>query len=164
MFRCMIPTWSWFYRNRYNIGKSQSVDPEDVELSNVEYTDTIEFVAPITTAKVIKVYDGDTITVASRIAKGLPLYRFHVRLNGIDTPEIKAKTMKEKELAVEARDALANLIMHKMVELRNNKTEKYGRILSDVYIGDIHVNKWMLDHKLAIPYDGGTKTRPENWN
>ena len=44
-----------------------------------------------------------------------------------------------------------------MVELRNIGTEKYGRILADVYLGDLHINNWMLENNYAIVYNGGTK-------
>ena len=37
-------------------------------LENVCYKDTIPFIPPITSGKVIKVYDGDTITIASKLA------------------------------------------------------------------------------------------------
>ena len=50
-------------------------------MESMEYKDTIEFVVPITRGKVIKVYDGDTITVASRITPDSPIYRFQVRMN-----------------------------------------------------------------------------------
>ena len=51
------------------------------------------FIPPVSIAKVIKVYDGDTITVASRLPftderKDI-IWRFSVRLNGIDCPEIR---------------------------------------------------------------------------
>ena len=42
--------------------------------------------------------------------------------------------------------------------------EKYGRLLADVYVDNIHVNQWMLDNKYAVPYDGGTKHRPSDWD
>lgn len=133
-------------------------------LEKIEYKDTEEFIPPVVYAKVIKIYDGDTITVAAKLPfKGSPLYRFSVRLNGIDSPEIKGNTSTEKALAVKSRDALNKLIFGKIVELKNNKKEKYGRLLSDVYLHDLHVNKWMLDNKLAISYDGGKKIKPENW-
>jgi endonuclease YncB( thermonuclease family) len=61
-----------------------------------------------------------------------PLYRLSVRLNGIDTPEIKGKNDDEKEAATAARKALANLIYGKQIRLENIKSEKYGRILADV--------------------------------
>lgn len=134
-------------------------------LDSIEYNDTVEFVPPITSGKVVKVYDGDTITIASKLpGVDAPVYRFHVRLNGIDTPEIKGKTNAEKDLAKKARDSLFQLILHKIVTLRNVSTEKYGRILADVYLGDLHVNAWMIEHGYAVRYDGGTKLRPAEWD
>ena len=134
-------------------------------LENCSAETAVHFIAPIQYGKVCKVYDGDTITILSKLPyDGSPLYKFSVRLNGIDTPEIKGKTAAEKELAKKARDALCGLINGKVVELRNLCTEKYGRILADVYIGDIHVNEWMIEQKHAVKYDGGTKQRPEEWD
>jgi endonuclease YncB( thermonuclease family) len=42
------------------------------------------------------------------------------------------------------------------------KNEKYGRILADVYIGDIHLNDLLLKEHYAVPYDGTTKKKPES--
>ena len=106
-------------------------------------------------------YDGDTITIVSKLPyDASPLYRFPVRLAGIDTAEIKGKTERERELAQEAKSALQKLILNKVVALKNLKTEKYGRVLADVYLGDLHLNQWLLDNKYAVQYSGGTKT---NW-
>jgi len=138
----------------------------DVEyLVNVVYENTLPFVPPINVGKVIRVYDGDTFTMISKLpyTEG-PIYRFSVRMNGIDSPEIKGKTTNEKELAKKSRDALINLILGKIVTLKNVSTEKYGRILADVYIGDLWVNEWMLENNFAVKYDGGTKERPDEWN
>jgi endonuclease YncB( thermonuclease family) len=86
-----------------------------------------------------------------------------VRLNGIDTPEIKGKTEDEKTAAKQVRDVLSNLILNKYITLANIQTEKYGRILADVYIGALHVNEWLVSEKYAVKYDGGTKKVPESW-
>jgi len=126
---------------------------------------TIPFIPPITDGYVIKVYDGDTITIASKLPYlNSPVYRFHVRLNGIDTPEIKGKNEDEKEAAHQAQRALENLILHKTVTLKNLQTEKYGRILAEVHIKKMCLNKWMLDNNYAVPYDGGTKKSPNSWS
>ena len=123
--------------------------------------DSIKFVPPITEGEVIHVYDGDTITIVSKLPyDASPLYRFSVRLAGIDSAEIKGKTEKEKAQAQEAKNALQNLILHKVISLKNLKTEKYGRILADVYVGELHVNQWLLDNNYAVKYLGGTKS---NW-
>ena len=109
-------------------------------------------------------YDGDTITIASKLPfKDSPLYRLSVRLNGIDTPEIKGKTEDEKIAAKHTRDAVSNLILNKVVTLKNIQSEKYGRILADVYFGELHVNEWLLKEKYAVKYDGGTKKIPTSW-
>ena len=127
-------------------------------LQDITYKETIPFIPPIAYCKVIKVYDGDTITVASKLPfRGSPLYKFSVRLASIDSPEIKGGTAKECTAAIKSRDALHNLIFGKIIELRNNGKEKYGRLLADVYLNDLHVNRWMLDNKYAIQYDGGKK-------
>jgi micrococcal nuclease len=124
----------------------------------IQYSDAQPFVPPITNGQVIKVYDGDTFTLAAYLPYNeSPLYRFSVRLRGIDTPEIKGGTEEEKELAILARTELSNMIMNKTVVLTNVGSEKYGRILADVYVGGVHVNQHMLDTKHALPYDGGTK-------
>ena len=144
-------------------GVLRGVENRDI---NIEWKDTKPFVIPLNDGHVIKVYDGDTITVANK----LPIYhcndmfRFSVRLNGIDTPEIKGKNDDEKEAAKVAKNALSEKILHKYVVLKNVSTEKYGRLLADVYLGDLHLNKWMLDNRYAVSYDGGTKIAPKSWN
>lgn len=134
-------------------------------LHDIEYKDTSPFIYPITFGKVIKVYDGDTITIASRLPNtDGPIYRFSVRLNGIDTPEIRGKSVAEKELAIVVRDALRELIMGKVVELRNVANEKYGRILADVFLDSVSINDWLVEQNFAVPYTGGKKMRPANWD
>jgi endonuclease YncB( thermonuclease family) len=139
---------------------------ESVEyLRDIEYKDTRPFVYPIHYGKVIKVYDGDTITIAAKLPNSDgPIYRFSVRLNGIDTPEIRGSSKAEKDLAIVVRDALSDLIMGQIVELRNVANEKYGRILADVYFNNISINDWLIDQDFAVPYDGGKKMRPANWD
>lgn len=124
---------------------------------------TTPYVPPVKRGRVIKVYDGDTITIATRLPHDQTAYRFSVRLLGIDCAEIKGKTAAEKESAVRARDALNSKILGRTVVLKNVQLEKYGRILADVYMDDIHINVWMLEEGYAVPYDGGTKCRPSEW-
>jgi len=169
-----ITMYRAFYRNICCIRtNSVSTDDEWYNGKNIEQTDyinaewknTTPFVPPVKGGKVIKVYDGDTITIASKLPyMSSPMYRFTVRLNGIDCAEIKGHTFNEKEIAVKARDALSNMILGKWVELRNVSTEKYGRILADVYYGGVCVNTWMLENGHAVIYDGGTKQRPSDWD
>ena len=132
--------------------------------SSINWGNTIPFVAPITQGKVIKVYDGDTITIASKLPyASSPMYRFSVRLDGIDCPEIKGKSETEKEVAQIAKQTLSNLILNKTVYLTNVKTEKYGRILANISYNGVNLNQMMISKRLAVNYDGGTKVCPECW-
>lgn len=140
----------------------------NIEIENkqqISWQDTKPFIPPINGGVVIKVYDGDTITIASTLTinSKTEMYRFSIRLSGIDAAEIKSKNEDEQIVAREARDCLSNLILHKYVSIKNINMEKYGRILADVYFKDIHINKWMLSQRFAVDYDGGTKKSPASW-
>lgn len=130
----------------------------------IDYVETIPFIPPIKGGQVIKVYNGDTITIAAKLPyHDSPLYRFQVRLKNIDCPEIRGKTEDEKTMAKVAQKELENIVLHKYVNLKNMGTEKYGRILADVYFNNIYINDYMLEKRLAVPYDGKKKIVPINW-
>jgi hypothetical protein len=77
--------------------------------SPIKWSDTVPFTVPITGGYVIKVYDGDTITVASKLPfDNSPIYRFSIRLAGIDTPEIKPrKDIPNRDLHIaKAKEAI----------------------------------------------------------
>lgn len=134
--------------------------------TDIQWEDTLSFTFPIKGGRVIKVYDADTLTIASKLPYDTsPLYRLSVRLNGIDTPEMKGKDISddEKTAAKNARDFVSNLVLNKYVRLENINSEKYGRLLADVYYGDIHLNELLLKEKYAVPYHGGTKKKPFSW-
>ena len=143
-----------------------NIKNHNVDGNDIKWEDTVEFTFPIQGGRVIKVYDADTITIATKLPfETSKLYRIAVRLNGIDAPEIKGKGIsdEEKEMAIKARDFVSNLVMNKYIKLENIKNEKYGRILADVYIGNTHLNQLLLDERYAVKYDGGTKIKPNSW-
>lgn len=153
---CMLCK-SRFTKKSISFNRNINYNQKSIE---VNYKDTIKFIPPITSGYVIKVYDGDTITVCNRlpIKNCNDIFRFSVRLDGIDAPEMRGSPRREKKLAIQSRDALYNKIYNKHVTLRNNKTEKYGRILSTIYLGNENINDWMVDNGYAVRYDGGAKT------
>jgi endonuclease YncB( thermonuclease family) len=113
-------------------------------------------------AKYIKNYDGDTITV--NLNCGIPLFckKMSIRVNGIDTPEIKGKCGKEKILGKKAKYFVyLQLKSHGKIDLRNCKKGKYFRLVCDVYYNDILLSQKLLEQNLAVKYDGGKKTK--NW-
>ena len=133
-------------------------------MEKINYQETIPFIPPITGGKVIKVYDGDTITIASKLPyeKSL-IYRFSVRIKKIDCPEIRTHNLDEKEIALIAKKFVEDKCLNKIVELKNLSTEKYGRILADVYIDNLNISDELIKNKLAVKYDGGKKLVPDNW-
>ena len=76
----------------------------------IHWKDATKFIPPIYSGYVIKVYDGDTITIASRLPyEHSLLYRFPIRLKGIDCPEINSKKEEDKLIANIAKELLINI-------------------------------------------------------
>lgn len=86
-------------------------------------------------AKVLSVYDGDTITVM--VDMGMKHFnRVKVRLLGINTPEIRTKDPIEKAKGINARDYLKERIEGKTVILKTVKKGKFGRWLGLIWTTD----------------------------
>ena len=60
-------------------------------------------------ADVVRVVDGDTLVARARIWLGQTV-ETHVRLAGVDAPELRGKCAAEKARALAAREALARLV------------------------------------------------------
>ena len=132
---------------------------------DVVYKDTVKYVPPIKYGKVIKVYDGDTFTIAVRmpeISKKI-FYRFSVRIRHIDCPELQTHNMYEKEVALIAKKMVHDLIFGKIVRLDNIIYDKYGRLCCDVHHQDTNIGDMLLQNGLAVAYEGKTKMSPDNW-
>lgn len=108
------------------------------------------------TAKVLSVYDGDTLTVAFDTF-GLGFFQHNIRLSGIDAPEMKGKSPEEKSAAMNARDFLRATCLDKEVNVTVESTDKYGRLLASVTIDEYDLSTMMLESKHAVPYSGGTR-------
>lgn len=135
--------------------------PDDIELNTLT-----QFIPPVSSGRVVKVYDGDTITLAAMIpCISENPFKFSVRLRGIDTPEMKTKDEDEREAAVIARDAVVSMIHGKVVRLADVTTDKYGRLLADVIVPgySMSLSEWLVERRHAVAYDGGTKHRPTSW-
>ena len=86
-----------------------------------------------------------------------------MRLNGLDCPEMRTRDVKEKLIAVKARDYVANIILNKIITLKEVKLDKYGRLLAYVYYEKRCINSELIERNLAVSYDGGTKHVPDDW-
>jgi len=112
-------------------------------------------------AKVVKVYDGDTFTVEAYPWPGLEA-KASVRVNGVDTPEIRGKCDVEKQKAIEAREFVKGLVLGEVVFLQNVKHGKYaGRVVADVKLGSgDNLAAKIINQGLGREYHGGAR---EGW-
>ena len=109
---------------------------------------------------ITSVYDGDTFR--ANIAEFPPIVgeNIGIRINGIDTPEIRGRCHSEIALAKDAqRFAEKTLRSAKVVELRNMQRGKYFRIVADVYADGVNVGDQLIKEGLAVVYDGGRKAK-----
>ncbi len=114
------------------------------------------------TVEYVKTIDGDTITVNLNQLHPLIGKNINIRINGIDTPELRGKCFNEKFLALEAKMFVnEKLNTTNRLYLKNVKRGKYFRIVADVVIDEGYLSELLLDNMLAVPYNGGTKTA--NW-
>jgi endonuclease YncB( thermonuclease family) len=134
--------------------------------------------------RVIKVYDGDSLTVVWRGGSGsTPFVYANCRMYGIDTPEMNSKNAREKAAAGECKRVLSSAVLdeHLLVTtVGPTGLDKYGRPLINLFVDPQRtsprckrmfvkversavpeyrsINDWALDTLPGCkPYFGGTK-------
>jgi endonuclease YncB( thermonuclease family) len=153
----------------------KKIDPEektdvvsqdvDVNVEKIKLSDCIIYMPPIKKARVVKVYDGDTITIGTYLygshdlqnssnypaskttSKSIPKpYKFSLRLYGVDTPELRTSNEIEKQAGYLVKKKLEEYILHKTVEVElMDKYDKYGRLLGFIYLFPDISDHW--DHR-----------------
>lgn len=134
-----------------------------------------------TLARLVDIIDGDTIVCV------LPLlgkyFKFNIRLNGIDTSEMKSKDPLLRERAVKARNFLLQKVLKTPTQFEDRTAlqhyldkeciqlylhcfefDKYGRLLADVYSqpsDSVSLSRELINASLADEYDGGKKNHSE---
>lgn len=114
----------------------------------------------VSVERVVSVYDGDTLRVDIDNPHWPAIVRVNmpVRINNIDTPEIRGECEQEKAMALKARDALRALLESaQSVHLENLKRGKYFRFVADVYADQVNIAEYLTKQGLAKPYMGGKK-------
>ena len=106
-------------------------------------------------AKVVKVYDGDTITVV--MDPYGKIERFSIRIWGIDAPEMRSSNLLERNAAQRVQEVLAFRIMNKTVKLTCKGFDKYGRVLASVNYRDVDYADWLISNKYVHVYLGKRK-------
>jgi endonuclease YncB( thermonuclease family)/methylphosphotriester-DNA--protein-cysteine methyltransferase len=79
--------------------------------------------------QVINVHDGDTITVLDKDKK-----KFHIRLQGIDAPELK------QARGAESQANLSRMVMGKQVSIIWTKVDKYRRTVGTIMLNGKDMN------------------------
>jgi endonuclease YncB( thermonuclease family) len=130
--------------------------------------------------RLIDVYDGDTIKVILPTFDSY--YKFTIRLNGIDTCEIKSKDKILQDNAIKARDRVFELLTNNKINTKNDiknllesevylvwvecvNKDKYGRILANIYKDNNttkSISEILLEEKLAYKYEGKKKLSNDN--
>lgn len=114
----------------------------------------------LTVLEVTSIYDGDTFRANIDGLHSLIGERIGIRVAGVDTPEIRGKCQKEKDLARKAKQITVEALRSaKVIELRNTKRGKYFRIVADVYVDNKSLTNILISSGLAVAYDGGTKAK-----
>ena len=104
-------------------------------------------------------YDGDTITFNLPGLHPIIGEEISIRVNGIDTPEIKGKCEKEKYNAQQAQQMVADFLKDaEQIVLKSMERGKYFRIAADVIVDGENLADVLVEAGMAVRYDGGKKT------
>ena len=111
-----------------------------------------------TVLEVTSTYDGDTFRAN---IEGFPAVigeHMSIRINGIDTPELRGKCEKEKQLARLAKQfTVERLRAANSVVLKNIKRGKYFRLIADVYVDGVSLGEQLIKQGHAVKYIGKAK-------
>ena len=111
----------------------------------------------------IRNYDGDTITFNLPGLHPIIGKKINIRVNGIDTPEIKGKCEKETYDAKQAKEMVTDILKDaEKITLKNMERGKYFRIAADVIVGGEDLGELLVEAGIAVRYDGGKKNK--NWS
>jgi micrococcal nuclease len=99
-------------------------------------------------AKVVSVYDGDTIRVDLDLGFGIKLENQSIRLYGINAPEVRGESREE---GIVTRDRLRGIILDKYIIIKTHKDSKgkYGRWIGTVFADDSNINELLVEEGLV---------------
>ncbi|NTS78138.1 thermonuclease family protein [Catenovulum sp. SM1970] len=108
--------------------------------------------------QVLSIYDGDTFRVNLKDYPALVGENIPIRVNGVDTPEIRGKCKREKQLARKAKQFTVNQLRNaEQIKLVNVQRGKYFRIAADVMVDGQNLADLLIKANLGYPYTGGKK-------
>ena len=121
----------------------------------------------------VRNYDGDTVTVNLVDLQDIDLNetyavfwkKISIRVNGVDTPEMRGKCPEEKALAREAKYFVRDILKNAgYISLRNVKRGKYFRIVADIIVNpgepsELNLSDALVENGYGVVYDGGRKNK-----
>ncbi len=97
--------------------------------------------------KYVRMVDGDTFVITIKSGYRVFGENIRVRIRGINTPE------RNEPLFEESTEVLRELLESgKKIKIKNLDRYKYFGIYADVYVGNINVAEYMLEHGYAKEY------------
>jgi micrococcal nuclease len=108
--------------------------------------------------KVLRVIDGDTIEASIDLGFNIFFKQF-IRLTNIDAPEVRTLNEEVKKYGLRAKEKLEEYLNSGdsiIVATQNpNRTEKYGRVLGEVYVegNNLTASEFMFANQYAWVYD-----------
>ena len=107
----------------------------------------------------VRNYDGDTVTFNLPGLHPIIGEKISIRVNGIDTPEIRGKCEKEKYNAKQVKEVVADILKDaEQITLKNMERGKFFRIAADVIVDGENLADMLIEAGMAVRYDGGKKT------
>lgn len=110
---------------------------------------TLSASAELLTGRVIRVADGDTITVLDASNT-----QFKIRLAGIDAPE------KKQPFGQVSKKSLSDLVFNQTVQVDWSKVDRYKRLVGKVWVNDLDANLEQVRRGLAWHYTKYSNEQP----
>ena len=113
-------------------------------------------------SEVLRVIDGDTVDVMIDLGFNIRMKQ-RIRLSHIDAPSIHTLDEEVKKYGMRAKEKLEEYLKTGdilIVSTQNpNKTEKYGRILGELYVegNRLTASEYLFANQYAWVYDEGNR-------
>ena len=100
-------------------------------------------------------YDGDTFKLEIDLGFAIKHYAA-IRLDGVDTPELRGGTLLTKAAAKFARDEARDFVDVADELIFHSKVwkGKYGRPVGDLICDGMPLSQHLINMRLGVPYDG----------
>ena len=142
------------YRRRYRLArKSNSINFRNILLTVLLFSSLAALIIYLPRPSppkeslngTVYVIDGDTVV----------LDKIHIRLKGMDAPEMQQQCIKAGRsyaCGKEARKILRDRIGRSAIRCDTEGRDRYGRDLARCYLGGTDLNRWMVEQGWAVSY------------